>query len=484
MRAAALAAACCAAILLAGCEGSATQTTNSQHLHGTLVDRDGEAVSGATIKAWPDGAIQSATGSARFPMAQATTDAEGRYALSELGAGRYNVFGEAGEGASSVLIPRVRYEGGDLDLGVDTLKPPGIVVGSVMAGGNPLEGVFCYAPGSSQVAMTDSLGEFLLDRVPEGSYALKYSSEGYVTAVDSPVVVRSGEITALPARNLELDISLQPPTLVGLEAEWDSVTGDVHVRWDATSISDLAGYELERTADGADADQLPGGYYMIDSLLDTNGFTDSLPQWYFGPYRGWRDQDTGTVSYRVRAIDKDGNRSRAYSRPRSVFLKKLDIQRTILSLSETGGVYDSALCRDTLTFAASFTNPVVSTGSVQFRVAGWFGGNKVHTKEVWYSRDYAKDVAADTLSWHFGMPVVLGMDFKPAGMDSLEWVSGANTTYPEDYGTPDSLLVTATVRLSGAGRYSGGEKRLIDIKVVDGCYVIRESRLPSQPWEY
>src|SRR5688500_4821642 len=108
---ASLAAGLSAALLFNGCEGSATQTTTGQGLHGTLVDIHGKPVPGARVKAWP--AASGPNGLPNRPDSLtpvlAETDGEGRYSLPTLEAGEYNLYGESRQGDASVLIPRVKY---------------------------------------------------------------------------------------------------------------------------------------------------------------------------------------------------------------------------------------------------------------------------------------------------------------------------------------------------------------------------------------
>jgi hypothetical protein len=479
-----IAAAVIAGSLIWSCEGSATQTTNGQCLHGTLVDARGNPVSGAKVMAWPVGAIGNPGAEA---PARAETDAQGRYALDGLDAGEFNVFGEKGSGASTVLIPRVQYAETELDLGVDTLTPPGTITGRVLSGGNPRAEVFCYIPGSAYIAMTDSLGGFTLPRVPEGTYRVKYTSEGHVTAVDSPVVVRSAEITALADKAMEIDEALQPPPPDGLTAVIDSATGLVTLRWNQAPVNDVASYEVQRRLVGA-ADPYLADFHLMPTTLGYptvtgTGVIDDRTRAEFGWFSAWPLQDTGTAFYRVRTVDKDGNKSRGFSAPVSVGLQRRPFQNLDLDVIETGGVYDVPLCRDTLVFAAAVSNPVFDEAAIHFDVVAWFDGSEgmeyIYTQKIWKGK-----VKADTLAWYLGKPVEYAALPVPPGKDSLWWVNEGRFAPAPDLGRPDSLKVLVDSYVYDVDGLQTTVRRIMDVSVDgQGCYRVSESRRPRNMGE-
>ncbi|MEO6098290.1 MAG: carboxypeptidase-like regulatory domain-containing protein [Fibrobacteria bacterium] len=475
-----IAAAVISGSLFWSCEGSATQTTNGQCLHGALVDAQGHAVSGAKVMAWPIGAIGNPGAQGGTPAALAETDAQGRYALDGLTAGEFNVFGEKGSGSSTVLIPRVHYAETELDLGTDTLRPPGAITGRVLSGDKPMPEVFCYIPGSAYVAMTDSLGRFTLSQVSAGTYRVKYTTEGHITAVDSPVVVVSAEITALAAKDMVIDDALQPPPPDGLTADIDSVTGIVTLRWNKAPVNDVASYEIQRRLVGAsdpylaDYDIMPTsqGYPTVTGTEVNDDRTRSE----FGWFSAWPTQDTGTVFYRVRTVDTDGNKSHTYSAPVSLVLKRRLFQNLDLDVIETGGIYHAPLCRDTLVFAASVSNPVFDEAAIHFDVVAWFDGAKpltyIYTQKTWKGM-----VKADTLAWYLGKPVEYAALPVPPGKDSLWWVNEGRIVPASDLGTPDSLKVLVDSYVYDVDGLQTAVRRIMDVSVDgQGCYVVGESR--------
>ena len=465
-----IAAAVVAGSLFWGCEGSATQTTNGQCLHGTLVNASGAPVAGALIKAWPTGAVVLGDPDGA-PAAMSETDAEGRYALKDLAAGEYNLFGDKGHGSSTVLIPRVAYASVELDLGEDTLTPPGTLIGKVMSGGAPLAGVFCWLPGSSRVAMTDSLGRFALDRIPEGTYLLRYTSMGYAPAWDSSVAVASGEITALPAKTLVFDLASQPPTPQGLAAAYDTVTGLVSLTWTRPDVADLEGYSIEIFP----ASDTSGAKTFTTSLKGAGpAWVDSSARMLFEWGNLWRDQDTATIHYRIKAVDFDGNRSHSFSAPLAVPVRRLAFQRTVATLIEGPGDDAAPRCRDTLVFKAAFTNPVMGTGQIYLNIFGWYDG-AMTSIPTYHDKTPALGTNADTTVWAPGIIQYHPLHSKPESIDSADWISTRIIAGISDPRKPDSLRVVLDVALFGVMTTS--VRMIQDIRTDgNGCYLVSPSR--------
>jgi hypothetical protein len=471
-----IAAAVIAGSLFWGCEGSATQTTNGQCLHGTLVNASGAPVAGALVKAWPSAAVVLGDPNGA-PAAMAETDAEGRYALKGLAAGEYNLFGDKGQGASTVLIPRVAYASVELDLGEDTLTPPGTIIGRVMANGAPLAGVFCWLPGSSRVAMTDSLGGFALDRVPEGTYLLRYTAMGYAAASDGSVMVASGEITTQPTKSLVFDLASQPPTPQGLAAAYDTATGLVSLTWTQPDVADLAGYIIQSfpgndTSEAATVEKELKGAHPA--------WVDTTARGLFEQQAMWRGQDTGTLHYRIKAVDFDGNRSHGFSAPLAVSIRRNALQHTAATLIEGSGDDDAPRCRDTLVFKAAFTNPVMGMGQLVLNIFGWYAGspNRIAT---YHDKSPALGVNADTTVWSPGMVQFLPLSSKPATVDSAAWFNGGNIAGISDPRKPDSLRVILDVAVFGV--MTSSVRWIQDVRTdANGCYLVSASR-PAEPGE-
>ena len=225
--------------VLGGCMG--TETTNPSEignpavpgLSGVLVDGAGVPDEGATVKAFPEGR-NTVDGAAGIAADSVRTDAKGRYRIEALPEGTYNLIGEYGKRNLKVLIPRIQYQGQkfSLDIGVDTLRAPGQIQGSVTLGGKPREGVFCSLPGTSYLSISDENGGFWIANVPAGRYAVRYVETGLAAAVDTGVGVHAGEITKLKPKELAPDTAFSAP--LPPERQWqrqDTAAGTVTVTW-------------------------------------------------------------------------------------------------------------------------------------------------------------------------------------------------------------------------------------------------------------
>jgi len=227
-----------AAAILAGCEGSATQTTTGSGLSGTLVGEDGRPAAGAEVAAWRSQSL-SPIGPGSIPAAMTRTDAQGRYLL-DLEAGTYNVFARDSGEARAAGNPGVEFAAAGLDLGESTLMPPGSVSGRVTVGGSPAGEVFCFIPGSAFVAMTDTAGEYSLAQVPPGRYPLRYVGTGLAAVVDSVTVFPDSALrTHRPPPGQGR--SLQPPAPGGLSSFFIHTIRHAHRKKTPAAHAKIAG---------------------------------------------------------------------------------------------------------------------------------------------------------------------------------------------------------------------------------------------------
>ena len=438
--------------LLNGCEGSATQTTNEHGLYGVLVDGKGDPVANAKVHALssePDAKIDLKDPD-KSVMARTETDSHGHYSLTGLINGNYNVIGVERDGASSVLIPNIRLLSTNMNLGVDTLLAPGKITGQVVFDGAPLEGVFCYIPGTFLVTITDLQGKFILDRVPDGIYRFKYVSENYISIEDSQVVVRSGETTTLSQKTMVLDTTIQPPIPKGLRAEYDSVTGLVSLTWNRVNISDLAGYRLEF---------YPSGYVDVDHIVvvdlgkDTV-WEDSSSVINFSELAIWDSLGKGKMVYRVKSVDNDGNSSRAFSSPFVLELLRPSFLNVSVSITLSNGVFGVPLCRDTIKFISKIS------GILNNQSTPYWGVTWKRSDGFWPDAVYGiqpKDIIMDTVMYYWGQDIRTSLN-KPE---------------------PDSLKIVQNISFTGPGEVVRFYwKRVIVTEVVNDCYLVHEARRP------
>ncbi|MEM1202795.1 MAG: carboxypeptidase-like regulatory domain-containing protein [Acidobacteriota bacterium] len=189
---------------------------------GSVMDEREAPVAGAEVSLTPQAPgdlrtqIRRMTGEVEEPAHQATTDAEGRYRLPDLGAGRFSLKVRA-TGFAPVEVPGVEVPpleiGGDpdVDLGQVVLSPGATVAGKVTDDeGRPLAGakVEATAPGSGYLRFaTDGSGQEVItgadgrfevpDRKAGERIDLVASKEGFVTARTSGIEAPNAEDVVL-----------------------------------------------------------------------------------------------------------------------------------------------------------------------------------------------------------------------------------------------------------------------------------------------
>lgn len=391
-----------AALQLAGCEGSATQTTNGGvhpgELQGVLVGSDGRPVAGASVEAWVHGG-----GPGQRSSAQARTDGHGIYRLTGLEAGTYNVF--AAKDKDAAMIPAVEVKDSGKVLDEATLKPAGKITGTVLDAAGPLEMAFSYVPGSSFVSITGEDGAFSLDRIPEGSYLVKYAATGFEPAADSVTVV-AGRTVALPAKRLGRDVTTDLPAPKGLTAFQDSVTGVVTLTWRKVHVEGVF-YHVRAYPKGMNPN-LPDVAIYWDNVTDTV-LRDTLSRTGFNPDGHFGIDGKGTMVYQVRVQDHDGYMSRLTA-PLEREVKRPTAYKADMFIKLLHADPDTG-CRKYMEFESTFpgadTEEVAAEFFVQYRLA-----DSTWTEPV-YHHFLARDPhlrSTDTTSFGWGMGDNTGSD--------------------------------------------------------------------------
>jgi hypothetical protein len=453
-----------ASLILHGCEGSATQTTTEQGLHGTLVDIHGHPVPGAEIKAWP--AASGPNGLPNRPdslnASLAETDAEGRYSLSGLEAGVYNLYGESKQGDAAVLIPRVKYLESAIDLGTDTLAPSGSITGKVLYEGSPVTPAFCYLQGSTFVGLTDSSGAFTLDRIPAGTYRLNYVAQGFASDVDSPVVVLPGQSIALPTKNLGLDLDAQPPAPHIVSATYDTVQGITRIVWNRSKASDVQMYSVESYTLGQDTQFIAHRIAPHSNFQDTV-FTDSNGRLFGSGFSSDADPDEleeFTVVYRIRSVDRDGMVSRPGKDTILIKVTRPEILKYSISLRLAEGDKDTVLCQDSLVFILSLDQPAKGPVDAVYWMIAWRPNGIAASGPLAPHRPL--HLLPDTTVWR--LDSVAFFDIVPSEMDSIQVL--AQTSLGND--------------TFGQGKDAiGDERRMMVRKKPNGCFEVEKSHPPS-----
>jgi hypothetical protein len=355
-----------ALLALAGCflqdnrsAGRGSEVENE--LAGVFIDEQGQPVEGAAVKAYAPGSSALAKAAAALAATDSVlTGSDGSYSIKHLPAGLYNVIGDFGGGRLVVLIPGVDHRDTTrkLDLGVRVLRAPGWIQGRATLGGIGKQGVIAYIPGTSYLAFSDSAGRFLMSGVPEGRYQVDYLAQGFTAQPDTGVAVVSRDTTRLPDKEIAYDTAQPPPAPAGLSAEYDTLRGVVRLRWKAARVADLLGYLVYRDTSALEA----------PALLTARPISDTQ---YADTLRGiWAQPVAKSLTYRVRSIDRQLNRSTEFSAPAALPAPPPSAVSTRLSLEMIGAVAGAASVGDTFRLALAFENPGRVLRSVEWFVGG------------------------------------------------------------------------------------------------------------------
>jgi hypothetical protein len=401
-----------AILALAGClfQGEGRRTAGGgdpSAVRGNFVDPSGRPLKGVRVTAIPKGVFRlakSASSAAAAALPETTwTDAEGRYSLTHLRSGEYNLVGEYGQGELAALVPDVRYadSAGSLEMGQDTLHAPGSIRGRVQRGGRGQEGAIAYLPGTSYLAVSDTDGAFVAEGIPAGRYRVNYLVPGFQAAPDTGIVVRAGGITLLPSKALAYDTSQAPPAPGAPRAAFDSARGTVRLEWDRVDVSDLLGYLVYRDTGGASAPVLLTPRILPDTFL-----ADTLPEWI------WAGRETAKVAYRLRSIDRAKNPSPNFSPPAAIALARERRSPTALKVDVFGLNAGFVWQGDSTRVVVRFDNPSWPVDEIGWAtdehppqtardtVAGRFGASARsfawRDSGDWFLRIEAVDSAGDT----------------------------------------------------------------------------------------
>jgi hypothetical protein len=377
---------CAAAVLFLDCGPTMIAGGSGSEVVGSLVDGNGKAVIGAEVIL--DTAISDTTpamDSAAAHRFRDTSDAQGNFNLIiQSAGGTYNLVCVAKNPSlvyfkSGIKNDRPSNHKGiyEIDVGRDTMLPPGKISGKVVINSTTTENVTCYVPGTSFMAMSDSTGAFTIFGVPPGTYNVYYYITGYETGKDNSVTVISNQVTVLPVMVLSLDPTGAPQPPAGLSSVADTAAGIVRLSWRAVHVSDLAGYIVCRK------DSATANYVALDTLVDTF-FVDSV-------YRNILDITEHDYSYEVKALDSGTNAS-AFSAPVPIHTVPPSYVRPVIQLSRVSPLSFMASAGDTVKIAADFRSSITRTDTLF-----WF--TKAPDSTFIKKTDVYAIQGSDTLSW-------------------------------------------------------------------------------------
>jgi hypothetical protein len=134
-----------------------------------------------------------------------TTDQDGNFTIADVAAGTYLLQITRADFRTTTLSGVVVEGGRDTTLPALLLEPArGTIRGTAqLAGRGAHDGILIELTGTSHTAVTNVAGEFQIERVAVGTYALTAYKQGFVTATRASVTVTEGATTTLsPALSL------------------------------------------------------------------------------------------------------------------------------------------------------------------------------------------------------------------------------------------------------------------------------------------
>ena len=242
-----------------GASGNPAEARPMASIAGTLVTAS--TTGGALTATFAQGAdvtpVAGATCTLEGTANSDVTDADGNFALLEVASGSYILICKLENPAGSPLVVLKIVEvaeGDSVLLGEIVASFPGAIAGTAsLAGSNDSTGIVAYLPGTSFLAQSAADGTYNITGVPEGTYVLRFESQGYHTVSFSAIEVQSGEVTNLPSLLLSASTGatgvaeLNDATMFpGLDLP---VVGDLTVTADVTASDDATLMQISDRSD-------------------------------------------------------------------------------------------------------------------------------------------------------------------------------------------------------------------------------------------
>jgi hypothetical protein len=265
--------------------GTATETGN---VSGVIYNAGGTPAAGATVRFYPvdynpqNGSLGKVKVTAAVASKDSvTTDAYGRYSVT-LDSGSYNLL--ASGDTTLAFHDSLPARRGDTAHHTDTLRAPGSIQGVIkMQGSDDPRTVFIIFIGTGNVDVPqDSLGNFLIRNLAQGSYHVRFlSTLDLYTVKDTSLSVTAGRVDTLAATRQLTYTGIPVPA--GLKIQYDTNMQVVTLVWNKpTTGSPVQGYEIYRK--NAAYNTLPTA---INSLIvtdtvyhDSTGVLDSGYTYY------------------------------------------------------------------------------------------------------------------------------------------------------------------------------------------------------------
>ncbi len=183
-------------------------------LSGTLIESiNNTPAEGALVTLF-----DAAGGAQDIALDSTYTGTDGTYTFDSLETGAYSVTSEYKTSADTLYAAhRNIVVDTATDIGTDTLKAPGWISGTVSVDGQGSKSnIFCYIPGTSYLAITDTGGSFSIYNIPPGTYDLSYWHQKYNDTTISGVTVSINKETTVPHMKLYVVINNQTKSIYGV----------------------------------------------------------------------------------------------------------------------------------------------------------------------------------------------------------------------------------------------------------------------------
>lgn len=334
----------CAAFAMRCSHSPGIVSMGGSEVVGTMVKQDGSPVQGATVYLDTAGYVSDTTYEL---LDTTTTDEKGHFVIKRehLG-GTYSIYGSYNNKELVVLVRDVNDTVASdkdhiLDVGTNTMLPPGYISGKVIVDEPSLAGTICYIPGTSLMAITDDDGAFVMSGVPADTYRVYFSFPNYIVGRDTGVIVASGETADIGTIILSYDPNKGVPTPRSVTIAYDTLHGVAVLTWHTVHVSDLSGYIVYRGIDGSPI-------VAIDTVpaADTV-YLDTL-------YHSFTVSNVFSVQYEVSAFDIATNEGNL-SNPVTVEAVPPALVRTVFMIGISGGS-DTVEAGDTLSVIVAFAN--------------------------------------------------------------------------------------------------------------------------------
>jgi hypothetical protein len=393
-----------AALLLAACLWSCERSPNSgTEIPNELVGREIIAGKGpaanAEIRLIPVGYMPGGTNDESTLLTyRARTDTAGRFAIPDVRPGQYNILAMQ-DGLKSIR-DSVPIEETGKDLGADTLRLPGTLLGTVALQPNhSARTVTVQVLGTNLFVNVDQGGGFALQDLAPGQYRLRVetSLDGY-TVLYAPVEVRSGRVDTIPPL---VPFYALMPVVTGLRAE-SSPDGCIRLSWDATAYPNSDGYLVYRDSAGP---ILPKA--QLIAWVQKPRYVDTLYSRTPKPGQfSFEDSVIREFTYRVRIHDADDKTGPAYAKASAFAYSPEKVT--------VSGKW--RLATDSAAFGAR-GNPAVAEFAGRLWIIGGIRADGNYYHDIWSS--------ADGIAWQReldSLPIAYDGIYRAAVLDSTLWI--------------------------------------------------------------